>query len=79
MLKSEWNDNSSTVQELTVDDTFCVSGGYTGDAPPTDPVYLAWLDRAIHGLPAPTPTPAPVPVVIHRDRDDDRGRGHHRY
>ena len=42
MIKSEWSDGSSSLQELTQDETFHVSGGYTGDpvntGPPLPPI-----------------------------------------
>ena len=37
MLKSEWSDGSSSLQELTQEETFHVSGGYTGDPANTGP------------------------------------------
>ena len=79
MLKSEWTDNS---QELTADETSQVGGGSVYSFPglytavlTTDPVYLAWLERGVHGLPplTPTPTPTPAPVPVPRDK------GRHRY
>ena len=51
MLKSEWNDSSS-LQELTAEETFHVSGGYAGDpvntGPPQPPLKPSAADVAFY-------------------------------